>query len=914
MKRKRQDPHADNGGEEKKDILGTFFRFPKELLSSQLSRKICVRDGIRATLLIAPAGYGKTLALRQLRAANETRQRSSIWLDLDESDREPRSFLYRLVSSFKSRTSAIKGARGKISSDDIATIATALDNHAPVTIFLDRCEAIVGSPSECVLRELIDRTGDNVAFAIAGRSPPKINIGALKAQGLAEEIGANRLRLTDAEATEILEAMPHLLLDEKQKRTIVDVAEGWAAGLGLIASCLHLNPEALADTSSSIGEWFSVGEYFQEVLAREPKEIQLFLMQASILDCLNVDLCDEMIDESGTYETIEYCSDRGLFLFPDKIDHSSFRLHKLFQEFLRLRYSRTLPEEKRALHKRAAEIYIGRECFEPAFDHAIQARDFTNAATILDKFCLENAGEGADWRIVVLGRKLPAATRNLFPRITLAMAWPLIFRWEFDEAEETLHSCRLRLDEIVQSGDMPAHEIRDLENLILHREMMLGLFRNDAARAEKLCCGLIDGYTEARPLVKASLFITLLQIHRDTYNLRDADALAARAKKLLDRSVHPRAIIPLDAAVADVRLMRGMDDDYVDYLSHTLKEYARFASHDPLLSMIALPLAAIHYERDERQRARSLVDEYLRTTPEAGFLEGWTAGVQVRAGLLNLQGDMKGALDLLDSSAAWLPTGSLDRARMFFTSDKIQLLLNRGLSKDALFVAERAGFTCSASEVLPREGRATVWDEARALSWARLARAGERFSDGLRVATQWRSFVVNAGAIRSAVRWDAVAATLLFADGQVRAAQRQLRRAITAAGPWMYLRSILDEGPLIGELLLGQPEIAGDEDERIRKFGNMLIAQFGRSIDGHSVLLPTDSVEDEQPPSNVVLNAREMDLIRMVVAGLSNREIGMRAGMTEGSVKWYLHQIYEKMGVKRRTLAARRARELGLVT
>ncbi|MNI74910.1 HTH-type transcriptional regulator AlkS [compost metagenome] len=61
------------------------------------------------------------------------------------------------------------------------------------------------------------------------------------------------------------------------------------------------------------------------------------------------------------------------------------------------------------------------------------------------------------------------------------------------------------------------------------------------------------------------------------------------------------------------------------------------------------------------------------------------------------------------------------------------------------------------------------------------------------------------------------------------------------------------------------------------------------------------------------LNSRELDILEMVSIGMLNREIGIKLGMTEGSIKWYLQQIYDKIGVRRRSQAAERARQLGIL-
>jgi len=67
-----------------------------------------------------------------------------------------------------------------------------------------------------------------------------------------------------------------------------------------------------------------------------------------------------------------------------------------------------------------------------------------------------------------------------------------------------------------------------------------------------------------------------------------------------------------------------------------------------------------------------------------------------------------------------------------------------------------------------------------------------------------------------------------------------------------------------------------------------------------------------QPPHDP-LTERELEVLRLMAAGRSNREIGDELVLALGSVKWYASQIYSKLQVKNRTEAAARARALKLL-
>jgi DNA-binding NarL/FixJ family response regulator len=61
------------------------------------------------------------------------------------------------------------------------------------------------------------------------------------------------------------------------------------------------------------------------------------------------------------------------------------------------------------------------------------------------------------------------------------------------------------------------------------------------------------------------------------------------------------------------------------------------------------------------------------------------------------------------------------------------------------------------------------------------------------------------------------------------------------------------------------------------------------------------------------LSNREKEILRLLAQGLSNREIATRLSLAQGTVKNYVTNILQKLGVRDRTQAALRARELGVI-
>jgi LuxR family maltose regulon positive regulatory protein len=61
------------------------------------------------------------------------------------------------------------------------------------------------------------------------------------------------------------------------------------------------------------------------------------------------------------------------------------------------------------------------------------------------------------------------------------------------------------------------------------------------------------------------------------------------------------------------------------------------------------------------------------------------------------------------------------------------------------------------------------------------------------------------------------------------------------------------------------------------------------------------------------LSGREMEVLRLVTAGLSNREIALKLVISPGTAKTHIHNLCGKLGARNRTEAAMRAKELRLV-
>jgi LuxR family maltose regulon positive regulatory protein len=106
----------------------------------------------------------------------------------------------------------------------------------------------------------------------------------------------------------------------------------------------------------------------------------------------------------------------------------------------------------------------------------------------------------------------------------------------------------------------------------------------------------------------------------------------------------------------------------------------------------------------------------------------------------------------------------------------------------------------------------------------------------------------------------------------------------------------------MAQLLTGLQHAGGT----LQDYVHSLLVAFGAQPNA----LP---VASHPQPLAEPLSQRELEVLRLISQGLSNREIGERLVLALDTVKGHNRRIYEKLQVERRTEAVARARELGLV-
>jgi len=191
----------------------------------------------------------------------------------------------------------------------------------------------------------------------------------------------------------------------------------------------------------------------------------------------------------------------------------------------------------------------------------------------------------------------------------------------------------------------------------------------------------------------------------------------------------------------------------------------------------------------------------------------------------------------------------------------------------------------------------TFMREGEYLTYARLLLAQGRAADAQTLLTRLEDYARDAGLVRTQIIVAILQARALATLGQREAARARLGDALRLAAPAGYRRVVLDEGPAILALLPSARAVAP-------VFVDGLLASRA----------PTDGPAPAAGQQSLIepLSERELEVLRLVAAGLSNGEIAAKLFVSVGTVKTHVHNIFGKLGVVGRPQAMARARELGL--
>lgn len=920
---RRELPQASEGFA--KGLSRTRLRVPRNDLIARprLIERLAAAADARIVLLQAPAGYGKTSLMQQWADKQELAGARNIWVSLDSRDCDPMFLAHHVERALDEALSrAGNGPRQDITPSFYGWQALIEDvcdrlvdcEHA-CWLFIDDAHCLAGSSAVEGLRHLIESAPSQLRFIIGTRGDPGMPLGRIRVRHRVLELGRDDLRFEEAETRAYLDRLGGPPMESEHVVLLQQRAEGWIAGIKLFGLALALEPENRHILEGLTGERRQIADFFMEdVLARLPDDVQTFLLRASLLEEFSPTLCDVALERCDSRAMIDRCEAEGLFLQERDSRRSWYRFHHLFADFLKRQLHDSSPEVAPPIYRRAARWLAEQGNHVAAFDRAMQGQDAMLAAELLEAHCEQMFASGLQPTIQQMAERLPAHILSLYPRLMLSLAWRTAAQWRLQEARSLVSVAQQRMEELARDP-ANAELLQWLRLSADHRETMILHAAYQVEDLERRSSLAIQGpayFDHRSPYLMGSFHNALQFAQREQFKLNKVERLDQCARELVKKTGNRHGEIFIAGVTGPSLLLMGQTARARVMLEEALSVAQRIAGRDdPLGAVVASALASVCYETDDLDTAQALLDQYQPLMTSAGFVEQLVTGWITRSRLQMAGQDADACLATLNEAAEFGAAYDLDRLRIGANVEQVRVLLKLGRPDDAARFARRRGLSVHQSAAPSRaQFKYTVLDSAVAHANCQLLAADDRFGEALSLAHQWRSFVNASQATLAAIEWDLLTAELQLLSGERLAAQRSLLQALRKAAPGGFVRRFIDEGEPIAGLLrqMAQSHCARDKPE------DQLLQSIVERIGGVEDEEETDEgLEQERDIILGRINGRELEILTMAGDGMLNRQIGERLGLTEGTVKWYLQQVYDKIGVRNRKQAFVKARRLGLI-
>jgi LuxR family transcriptional regulator, maltose regulon positive regulatory protein len=734
-------------------------------------------DGLErgSVILVADAGFGKTVALEQALARMDC---LSVWVRVGPADRDPGRLVGRMVEAVRAELPGV--AEGY--AERLRTATEPLDPEAlarsfaadlerllvePLVVAIDDAEALEGSHAIPILNALLHEGREHLRIGICSRRPLGLRLARLNAAGRVSEVGTADLVFAPAEVAECLRMARDEEPSAREVEELLAITEGWPLGVALAASAGPGSERLPARGREAIFQYLA-----EEVYDRLDRELQGRLLDASIVDQLDPDL-QEALDLPETFQADVETA--GLFV---RRLGDSYAFHPLVRDFLRARLVEASdPDAISRLHAKAAGSFASSDRAPEAIEHWLAGGDFERAADAIAAQGVPLAATAPE-TVARWLEELPAEVRGR-PVLQLLAGRAAIGAGEFESAVE---HCRAGVSELERQGAPDA--MLWAARLALTDAHIATL---DLEAAADSSAGADDAGQEAGP---AAVFCSLL--HRALL-LRLGTAGSDRA--LEDALARPIAGEMLGPAVDAFRaqyleLPGGQLDAALEHIDEGISALVSSDPYNRLAYVLAFKMA-IHEARGESEEALEAFDQLLAAARRSGLAGFIGAGARLSAATILMQ------LDRPEEARV-----QLDRVDRHWSS---WVGCDQHVTRALIAARERdaAGALAEGRRALEEAKRMPAFDRVRPVTVLAPVICDAGRPDVAREALEGVLEALGPG--ESAARTRTALACVLHRSGEERAAHEALATAFEEAGDQarFLLRS---EWPQVGDALWGALE------------------------------------------------------------------------------------------------------------
>jgi ATP/maltotriose-dependent transcriptional regulator MalT len=902
-------------------LLRTKFNFPPTITNLVRRERLLkllnegLRDGHLLTLICAPTGYGKTTLVSQWvqeyqagQPSQEPSARQFIWLTLDSGDNDLARFVRYLVAGLQQISSTIGQGVVRASQNVRSTAPhvlvtmlindlTVIDN--PITLILEDYHILSSQSIQDFMSYFIDHQPRPIHLVVITRSDPSLPLARLRARGQLTEIRQRDLALTEPETADFMLKNVGLELSQEQLQILLSRTEGWVAGLRLAGLAMRQTENIQGFIRAFSGGHDYIADYLTgEVLEQQDEVTKDFLLQTSILKQLSAPLCEAVTGLPQAVQVLEKLVNDNIFLVSLDDRGEWYRYHALFADLLRKRLQQSKKEVLVKLHGRAGLWYAQNFMLEQAVEHFLAGEDYSAAASQIEEHIERILMHGQTatflrWLeafpvdelfthpVLVVYQGVAMMLQGKIPDNALAMIREISsstagFRGE-SEALQAIYSVMkgnsleaIRLSESALQ-QLPANRAF-LRILAADSQAMGYALRGDLTSAAQAFEKVVEAAQRAGNVIMKLIGLSnLAGLYYQQGHLHQAwdgyQQVLDISQELLGGCSQPMGRVLL--GMGELKREWNDLDGARKYLTEAAEMFAKFV--DIGLTMADLSLARVYLAQMDWDKVQALLEEsrqHSRASKTTTLDDNLTELMQARL---------------------WIAMGELDQAEHWA---RRRGLLDKPMD-DLLVLADS---NATAFELIQGEY----------LTLVRLLLARKETGKALDILEAFLMHNEKRAQTRRVIEILVLQAIAYQQQGEGTLAMSTIVKALTLAEPEGYVRSIIDEGKPVAQLLYQ----ATTPPYSISYAKTLLFALTEQEFPSnqHEKMSTVDKKLVEP------LSEREIEVLGLIAEGLTNQQIGRHLHISLSTVKGHTTNIYGKLGVRSRTQAVTLARSLGLLT
>jgi ATP/maltotriose-dependent transcriptional regulator MalT len=860
-------------------------------------------------LVSAPAGFGKTTLLSEW----VTQATLPVaWVVLDADDNDPVRFWSYFIAALQQIQAAIGSlSLGLLQSPAEATMEAMLQalvneidslpddqvaesiqkeveaRRAHFILVLDDYHVIETRAIQQQLSFLLDHIPPRMHLVISTRADPPLQLARLRARDQLIELRESDLRFTTPEAVQFLNETMSLSLTAEQIAALETRTEGWIAGLQLAALSLRGREDLSGFVRAFTGSHRFVFDYLMdEVFAGQTESTQNFLMQTSILERLNASLCTALTGRTDSQLMLEELERNNLFLTALDDERRWFRYHQLLADVLFQRLTERSPTALLELHLSASEWFESEGLVTEAVNHALAAHDWERVARLIGDASESLRQRGEIATLTNWIQALPESVRRSHPALCLTYARALINVSRYADAETFILEAEHGLEGHAQVNDP---RIDSLRGKALALRAQFANTRNEFTQAIELAQRAEHLLPSDDVSWRSGVLLILASALRFTSNWLKANetyqTAAALKESIGDYSNAVFALSSRGEGLEAIGKLRQAAQQFEEVLR--LTRVWRIPNA-PMTGYAWIGLGRVRYEWNELETALHDVQTGIERAEQAGIMDVLLRGYHAKARIRRAQGDIDSALAALYQADAVAEKMGVVYVKDWISALRVQVWLARGEMEAALdWASHFAGEMQDAIFPSVPITLAKIW-----LSQREPEKALTLLDHALQSAQA-------VGRLGNAIHILAVQAIVYHAQGQPVQAFAKLEHAMELAEPEGYVRVFVDEGAPMARLLRRMLTRSSAS-----KYIRRLLEALGE---------PTNV--DMPVATNLIepLSQRELEVLRLIVEGATNREIADELVLTVNTVKRHISNIFGKLHVSNRAQAIAQARALNIL-